>query len=107
MRRGAGDEVGAQEELALRLSDVFRSAGEMLVVVRAVIEHEPRVEARGLDVDGRIAGAGEEGGERLVPLPEEVPPYTGEDHHRRLVHERDSYTPSIRVKVGSGMVLSV
>src|SRR5215211_3299246 len=44
-------------------------------------------EAGGLDEDGRIAGAGEEGGEGLVPLPEEIPPYTGEDHHRRLVHE--------------------
>src|SRR5829696_7018133 len=44
--RGAGDEVGAQEQLALRLSDVLRSTGEMLVVVRAVVEHEPRVEAR-------------------------------------------------------------
>src|SRR5215211_4278655 len=62
-------------------------------------------EARGLDEDGGIAGAGEEGGERLVPLPEEVPPYTGEDHHRRLVHEGASYPlHPVHQGVGAGGV---
>src|SRR5215211_1153761 len=58
-------------------------------------------ETRGLDEDGRVAGAGEEGGERLVPLPEEVPPYTGEDHHRRLVHEEPP-TPLLPIHQGVG-----
>src|SRR5919107_4604333 len=43
--RGAGDEVGAEEELALGPGDVSRGAGELLVVVRAVVEDEPGVEA--------------------------------------------------------------
>src|SRR5215212_3780285 len=53
-------------------------------------------EAGGLDEDGRIAGSGEEGGEGLVPLPEEIPPYTGEDHHRRPVHEGAYRSPTPR-----------
>ena len=41
---GAGDEVGPREELALGGRDVLRDAGEVLVVVRAVVEDEAGVE---------------------------------------------------------------
>jgi hypothetical protein len=43
--RGAGDEVGAQEELALGHCYVLRDARKLLVIVRAVVEYEPGVEA--------------------------------------------------------------
>src|SRR5215210_6978135 len=43
-----------------------------------------------------MTGAGEEGGECLVPLPEKVPPYSGEDYHRRFVHEGLSCSPRAR-----------
>src|SRR5215213_1438929 len=52
-------------------------------------------EARGFDEDGRVAGPGEEGGQRLVPLPEEVPPDAGEYHHGWF-HRRAPYFLSIR-----------
>src|SRR5215210_4127145 len=44
-RRRTRDEVGTQKEFALRLCDVLRRSGEVLVVVRTVVEYEPRVEA--------------------------------------------------------------
>src|SRR5215210_1453060 len=44
-RRRTRDEIGAQKGLALCLFDVLRRSGKVLVVVRTVVEHEPRVEA--------------------------------------------------------------
>jgi hypothetical protein len=38
--RGAGDEVGPREELAFGGRYVLRDAGELLVVVRAVVEDQ-------------------------------------------------------------------
>ena len=67
--RGAGDEVGAKEELALGPCDVFRGAGELLVVVRAIVEDEPGVEA-GDEIQRRPRGrVGDHEGTGIHNLP--------------------------------------